>query len=270
MKSVYSRPNLQTRYVYPRSFKSQVKLDFKTVTANNKLFKIIAVGIPDGISYITNQAVVDSHEPNRLFILSNDPLSEQTLDLLDKHYHDKTGYYPILEMTLPVGILSEYLPQCNFYMPIDGSSPVKTSSINILSLFVEYRYLQKQHQPANIMYDVASGNIFRFVPPDGDYMMALIMPENFIRTGAKQGYFNFNNIIIRIYSDIYLSASNFEEEVAPQKTDLSISNIPLYKTITGFFNRIGINYIYTPSDSQIVGVGRYFRAIVGNATNIVL
>lgn len=257
MAELYSNPTLITTYKYPRPFRTNTKLDYKDITNGTTLTKIQVVGIPDGVSYLANEALVKPNTPRRLFIFSDHELTQDSLELLDTFYG--VASYPISELYTSKG--STDLPKRNFYMTLSTQSPTS------LSMFVEYRYLQTQYQKANICYDITTGNMFSFVP-DYQPLIVLIMPQNFIKTSDKTGYFRFdNNITVRIFSDVLLSAGQSENDYG-YKTDFTSSNSQLMKILVGFMSRLGLNQLHTPTDNQLVGYGPYFRAVVGNTNNI--
>lgn len=166
-------------------------------------------------------------------------------------------------------------------------------NISIDSEFVNYKYIQHRYEPTNIFYNKFSGDVFRLVLPKHRALTVYIMPENFIQTDLKVGYFHLNdNLIIRVYSQHILSsysnlinnswmmknAANLnaqQDVIQQQKEDefvsvISVHNEFIMRRIYNFFNHMNIINISINSNDQVIGYDDTLTFVVGNISNISL
>lgn len=256
----------QQRYFYARPYKTDIQnAEYRQMTLDgNYYFDIWIIGIPDGVSPVANETMIQKNSPRRLYIYSNDPLPENYLLSVDSIYgRDK---YPLLELTTPCATLLDGMPpkECNFYATYNFTPP------RIDSSFVEYRFVQLRHRQAtNILYDLGTQQTYRLVLPKRAATLVLIMPLNFIRTTLKSGYFIFedNNLIVRVYSKYFLSAARTEEDRGLVSV-ISTDDVHLMTRVTQFMSKLGIHSISKPSLNQIMGYDKYIKIIVGSVSNV--
>lgn len=246
-------------YHYPREFSTNVKNDNKEMTTDGiEYINITITGIPDGVPVLANEALVDTNSVRRLYIFSDTQLSDQYLTTVDEFY-GKTPY-PIVVCSMP-NVTLESVPKNNFYLT-DGPP----SSI---SEFVEYRYLNQRHLLTNIAFDATTNSIYKLILPKNP-LIVIIMPNNFIRTALKTGYFKFdNNLIIRIYSQ-YMLSSTFSDEDEHNITLFDVNNIKLKSAIEKIFAKFGMHKIVSNRDNQIYGYDKFMTMVVGRTSNIIL
>lgn len=247
------------QYQYPREYETNITFDRKDLTVDGISFTNITItGIPDGVSPIANEALIEKNTVRRLYIFSDTPLNEQYLDTLDKFYGKVP--YKITVCSMPNTVLASY-PKNNFYLTNGPPSSI--------SDFVEYRYLMHRHFITNIAFDGNSNAVYRLVLPERP-LLVIIMPRNFIRTGLKTGYFRFeNNIIIRVYSRYLLSSEIFDEDTK-EITSFSMHNVRLKLVIEKLFGRFGMHKIVSNSDNQLYGYDKFMTMVVGSVANVVL
>lgn len=256
---IYTNLTNSGLYRYPRDFKTDVTFDRKDLTLDGIQFTNITItGIPEGVSPLANEALIESGTPRRLYIISNTPLDTQYLDTIDKFY-GKTPY-PIRYCRAANTYLKSY-PKNNFYMS-DGVP-------SLVSNFVEYRYLNERHLISNIAYDPNTSAVYKLVLPERP-LLVIIMPSNFLRTGLKTGYFRFeNNLIIRVYSKYILSSNEFVDD-SNEITSFTVDNLKLKTTIEQFFGRLGMHKIISNSDNQIYAYDKFMTLVAGSVANIIL
>ncbi|ATY70229.1 GrBNV gp35-like protein [Tomelloso virus] len=256
---LYTNLSNTGNYNYPRQYATKVGYDQKEMTVDGVNFTNITItGIPDGVSPIANEALVNKNALRRLYIFSDNQLSDQYLESIDRFYGKVP--YPIVYCNVPNDTL-DTVPEENFYA-CDGPP----SSV---SQFVEYRYLHQRHLITNVAYDPNTNNIYKLCLPESP-LMVIVMPANFIRTGLKTGYFKFdNNLIIRVYSRYMLSSSNAADD-QNEITVFSNYNIRLKSTIEQLFSRFGMHKIVSNRDNQIYGYDKFMTMVVGSVSNIVL
>lgn len=257
---LYTNLNVSSAFRYARPFETDVTYDSKQVTVNGvDYINVIITGIPDGVSPDANEAVIKRQTPRRLYILSDQPLDYADIEVIDGFYGKRS--FPMPTATAICAQLSAY-PRNNFYS-VDGPP-------SVTSRFIEYRYVQRRHQPANIAWDTSTGNLYRLVLPSNSAMLVLVMPENFVRTSLKRGYFRLDNdLIVRVYSRFVLSAATLE----PDNELISVINTDdtrLMSVIRAFFARLGMHKIVSTSVNQIYAYDRYLTLAVGSISNIAL
>lgn len=247
-------------YRYPRMYQTDITYDNRQLTVDGTNYiNIIITGIPDEISPIANEALISKGAIRRLYIFSNTPLDESHLKTIDSIYGKIP--YPILTASIACGHLTEY-PKNNFYL-CEGVP-------SVISEFVEYRYLQQRHLVSNIAYDSLTGSIYRMILPERP-LLVIIMPNNFVRTGLKEGYFRFdNNIIIRVFSKYILSSPLENRNDSNEVSVISTNNYKVKTIIERFFGRLGMHKITSNSENHIYGYDKYMTMVVGSIANIIL
>lgn len=260
---LYTNLNVSSAaFRYARPFETDVTYDSKQVTLNGIDYaNVVITGIPDGVSPDANEAVIKRRTPRRLYILSDRALDLADIEVIDGFYGKRS--LPMPSATTVCGrIATTACPRNNFYS-VDGTP-------NVTARLVEYRYVQRRHQPANIAWDSTTGNVYRLVPPSNAAMLVLVMPENFVRTSLKRGYFRLeNDLIVRVYSRFVLSAATLE----PDNELISVINTDdarLMSVIRAFFVRLGMHKIVSTAINQIYAYDRYLTLAVGSISNIVL
>nr|WDA64674.1 GrBNV gp35-like protein [Oryctes rhinoceros nudivirus] len=256
---LYTNLSNTSKYRYPREYATDIAYDQKELTLDGLTFtNIIITGIPDGVSPIANEALIERNTPRRLYIFSETPLTDQYLNMLDKFYGKVA--YKIFTCDMPNTTLVSY-PRNNFYLTNGQPSSI--------SEFVEYRYLTQRHLLTNIAYDISTNFLYKLVLPEKP-LLVIIMPKNFIRTGLKSGYFRFdNNIIVRVYSK-YILSSELTEDDTHEVTSFSTDNLKLVSIIEKFFGRLGMHKIVSNSNDQLYGYDKFMTMVVGNVANVVL
>jgi len=287
---LYTNLVQNAKFKYPREFRTDINAESRQVTINGgtETILISILGIPDGVSPETNEALIPVGEYKRLYIFSATPLDSDTLATIDSFYGRVA--YPILTTDVIAGNI-EQQPLVNFYMVNDVDKNydinVRSNETNEIignlgddyvrgqpkstSTFVEYRYLDQRHLISNIVYDPNTGNVYNMVLPKQP-LLVIIMPKNFIRLGLKHGYFRFeeNNIIVRVYSKYILSASLENLDDNGEITVFSADNSRIRTIIERFLNRMGIHKIISNGDNQIYGYDQYLTMIVGSVSNTVM
>lgn len=247
------------QYKYPRQYETSVTMDQKEITLDGTTFTNVTItGIPDGVSPLANEALIEKGAIRRLYIFSDQPLNEQYLTTLDSFYGKIP--YKITACSMPNTILPSY-PRNNFYLTRGPPSSV--------SEFVEYRYLSQRHLLTNIAFDINSNSVYKLVLPERPQLV-IIMPNNFIRTGLKCGYFKFdNNLIVRVYSRYALSSDLMMDD-NNEITSFSIHNLKLKSVIEKLFGRFGMHKIVSNSENHLYGYDKFMTMVVGSVANIVL
>nr|AJZ73129.1 hypothetical protein [Venturia canescens] len=265
-KTLFTNHSHLVRYVYARPFTTDVENETKQMTTDGlKYFDVFITGVPDGVSPIANVAMIETGTPNRLSIFSNQELDEGSLQTLDSFYAKK--HYPMLEPTKSCGNV-DTVPVHNFYTVNDSDNGGEGIDGEASPTFVEYRYVQQRRRPTNMYYDPDSGEMFRLVLPEDSSLLVLIMPENFVRTGRKTGYFKFEgDLIVRVYSKHLLSAK-LEDEDLDHVSVISTENTQLMDIVKIFFSRMGMHRIHTPSLNQVVSFDEYITLVVGSIANL--
>lgn len=264
---LYTNLNRGSTYRYARPFETDITFDSKQVTINGVDYvNVVITGIPDGVSPDANEAVIKRRTPRRLYILSDRPLDRADIEVIDGFYGKRPFPMPSA-ITVCGNVTARSQPRNNFYsmVAMDGGRP------NAAARFVEYRYVQRRHQPANLAWDSTTGDVYRLVLPSKPaVMLVLVMPENFVRTSLRRGYFRLDNdLIVRVYSRFVLSAANFE----PDNELISVINTDdtrLMSVIRAFFARLGMHKILTTAVNQIYSYDRYLTLVVGSIANIAL
>lgn len=258
---LYTNLNVNAAYRYARPFETDVTYDSKQLTINGVDYvNVVITGIPDGVSPEANEAVIKRQTPRRLYILSDRPLDHADIEVIDGFYGKRS--LPMPDSTTVCGKVVSDCPRNNFYS-VEGTP-------NVAARFVEYRYVQRRHQPANIAWDTTTGNVHRLVLPPNAAMLVLVMPENFVRTSLKRGYFRLDNdLIVRVYSRFVLSAATLE----PDNELISVINTDdarLMTVVRAFFARLGMHRIVSTAVNQIYAYDRYLTLVVGSISNVAL
>lgn len=256
------------QYQYARSYTTNLSKNLKfTEDGGQTQIDINITGIPDGVSPIANEAIIQNNQPKRLYVFSDKPLDQTILDKIDNLYGKET--YPIITSVVTCG--RKLFPRKNFYI-CDGSP-------SVISNFTEYRYAQQRHMQSSCCVDVNNGNIYRLALPH-KVLLVIIMPDNFIQTGKRSGYFHFeNNLIIQVISKYQLTSTSFNQnelpsssipDIVPYKEISQISTFDdrLSTTIKQFFIRMDMHKIITERQNQIYAYDAYMTLVAGFVDNI--
>lgn len=251
------------KYIYPRTYEyyreSKRK---KLLRVNNCIVYVYVTGVPDNVSPYANEAMISKEARRRLYIMSDEPLTINDLFTLDSEYGDKNLIYPIFELEEPNRKLVS-IPKNNFF-ECDG---VPSS----VSEFLEYRYLLQRHVPCNIAFDRKSKLVYSpFIAPSSVIPKILIMPSNFIITGSNTGYFAFDKIIIRVFSNHLLSGSSSNTRDSGLITDFSTDNVVLVQIVEDFFHELGMINIISNNKDQIIAKDSYLTLVFGAISDLVL
>lgn len=333
---LFSNINQLRKFAYPRAFQTDgnqhtenrqlsVSDDASATNNGNKtntaVVNITVTGVPDGVSPLANRALIPPNTTRRLYVFSDAELDTEQLDLIDTFYGRRP--YPNFrcDMLTKASTLAAY-PKHNFYMRNDaseiifdenvdnnGNRIVTTTAIidsnsgcpTMSSSYIEYRHLQQRHMLANICFNPYIGAVYRLVLPERP-MLCIIMPQNFIRTGPKQGFFRFdNNLIVRVYSRFLLTAAqhdatssndadtDFVAPMSPEEelqqsqqqhpqlqqpvvevTVFSVDNIKTQRMVRQLFGRFGLHKIDSFNSNHMFAYDKYLTMIVGSIANIEL
>ena len=261
--------NFKYRYSRPYSTKLSDAGVTKSITSDGITYKNVhVIGIPDGISPVTNVTLIPANIERRLVVFSDSPMLDNELEVLDESY--KFESYPIRYFTVPVNetAFATVPTSTNFILAEDDFyNNAKSMLPSTLSRYVEYCYLNRRHQPANILYDPTSGNIFRFIP-DVRSRLVIVMPKNFIRTGTFTGYFlHESNLIIRVYSRYVLSAE--KDGIDPNVYSLiSTNDLKQMTLFRNIFSKLGMHRITSLNSDQVYAYDAYMTIVIGNIANI--
>lgn len=285
-------------YAYPRPFLAgDLTSERKRVTraADGGVVAIALTGVPDGVPPITNETLVPAGSPRRLYVFSDLPLSMAQLRTTDSFYGKQA--YPIAVANVPCGRLPPgRVPRHNFSLILRtnagnnddtmefSSDPNDEQPISAaythqpcsLSGFIEYRYLQARHVAPSIGFHSLDGHVYRMVLPGRQQMIVLIMPENFIATGLKQGFFRLDGgLIAHVFSVYPLAATTRIDPTASDEYVCEVSVIDtsdqrLMDVIKGFFARIGMHRILSSAANQVYAYDRFLTVVVGSTANLVL
>lgn len=261
-KKLYRNPITLFNYAYPQPFKTDLVNERKSLLRpDGSSFEITVTGIPDGVSPQANEALVPRNAMNRLYIMSNEPLSDQDIDLINQFYGKNP--YPIHTATRTIGQLDpEEIPYCNFY--------TFSGELNSVSELVEYRYIASRYERAQIAMNIDTREIHPYVSAT-KCLIVLIMPENFVRTGLKRGYFLFkHNLIVRVYSNYLLSSAYSDSDDKRLVSVINTSNQKLVTAIQGLFAKLQLHRFVIGSLNQIYSYDKYLTAVVGSTSNILL
>lgn len=300
------------------------------------------VSIPDGVSAKVNETIIKRHNtPFRLYVYSNRQLTPLQLSVIIDQYK-VIYPYPLFQLETPcTNLINDtkqfnllnnlpnidpsipIIPKHNFYalndsqFSMDNYQRVRFNKrifndndpflltpfdVTIDSEFVNYKYIQHRYEPTNIFYNQYSGDVFRLVLPKHRALTVYIMPENFIQTDLKVGYFHLNdNLIIRVYSQHILSSYsnlinnswmkkyasavaeaadnvNAQQQQQQQQHEhaeefvsvISVHNEFIMRRIYNFFNHMNIINISINSNDQVIGYDDTLTFVVGNISNISL
>lgn len=231
----------------------------KELTTDGIAFTNITItGIPDGVSPLANDALVEKGSLRRLYIFSDTPLNEKYMHSVDQFYG--RDHYAITVGAMANTVV-ESIPNTNFYMSAGPPSSVTD--------FVEYRYMAQRHLLTNVYVDSSTNELYKLVLPERP-LLVIIMPSNFIRTGMKTGYFRYaSNLIIRVYSKYILSSTLFEEDTN-EVTKFNSYNSQLKSMAELQLSRCGMHKIVSSRNDQIYGYDKYMTMVVGSISNLVL
>lgn len=251
------------KYIYARKYEYYRESKRKRVLrTDNSLVYVYVTGVPENVSPYANEAMITKETKRRLFIMSDEPLFHDDLCILDKEYGEENPIYPIFYLDVPNKKLVSK-PKNNYFECEGVPSSV--------SEFLEYKYLIQRYIPSNIIFDkknklVHSPFILPFKVPT-----IIIMPYNFTLTGPKTGYFEFDNIIIRVFSKHLLScAGKRDNHDKGLITDFSTQNSVVVQIVEDFFHELGMINIYTPDMNQIIAKDKYLTLIFGSTSNLIL
>lgn len=189
-----------------------------TAAANTNLINITVTGVPDGVSPLVDQALIKNDAARRLYVFSDRELDEDQLTLIDTFYGKRPypnfrcniltkttrlNAYPKHNFVMrnePTQNILELIDNGQIHPDEDITNPQVMVQIDnnddengcptVSCSYVEYRYLQQRHLMANICFNPYTGDVYRLVLPERP-LLCIIMPENFIRTGAKEGILSF-------------------------------------------------------------------------------
>lgn len=230
--------------------------------------RIVAVGIPDEVDDGVNEMEVDAGTKFRLTIFSDMALSESELNTIDSFFTKSTdlyrldappiNYFPIFYFGEPNAILSS--------RPVTNYTTTTSPDPSSISKYVEFRHLDQRDLMSNILWRENDGFVWRFILPV-KALIVLIMPDNFVSTGLKTGYFTLDyNIIVRVFSKCILTYSKYNEIDNLEVTSYSSKNKVLTQLVKQFYAKLGVHAI-TVNDDSIVGQDTYFTCIVGDLSN---
>lgn len=286
-------------YAYPRPFAAPAEDERKLITRTDGdgAIDIAVTGVPEGVPPVTNETLVQAGAPRRMYVYTDQPLSMAQLRTIDSFYGKKP--YPIAIANVPCAKLPPgKLPRNNFslilrtnaglndgsmdfYVDEDAPQPVTAAyphQPSSLSGFIEYRYLQSRHVAPSIALHSLDGHVYRMVLPGRQQMIVLVMPENFVATGLKRGFFRFDGgLIAHVFSTYPLAATRriSQEDVASgdfvcQISVIDTSDQRLMDVVKGFFASIGMHRILSTTQNQVYAYDRFLTVVVGSTANIVL
>lgn len=251
-------------HIYPRSYIAKNnKVEYKVIqNVGYTEHQIAIIGIPLCVSPRASIAkVYENVDCNikRLHIYSNIRMDESQLNLVDAHY--KSTYLPLpneIRITPAITESNGYPTTENFYIYSE-----------LMSIFLEYRYLNRRYTTAKIVYDPKNGARYNMVLPKNMSMIIYIMPQNFMGFGAKHGVFQFdNNIIIRVYSKKPLCCNMFgSDDGLITKFDKGLFSTKLKDNLEMFFGRMLLNDIQY-RDTQVIAHDSEIVAVIGQTNNI--
>lgn len=97
------------------------------------------------------------------------------------------------------------------------------------------------------------------------------MPENFVRTGADTGYWNFDGLIFNVFArNCTLVGGEYRTEDLPYVTSISSEDPRTLSIITSFLSKIGMHKIESTAVNQIYAIDRYLTVVVGSLNNLAL
>lgn len=253
-------------YVYPTPYLYQEDKPIFLKLVNNTSTEIKICGIPDGVDPIINYTLIEKNMPKRLFIMSDTPINNEELNVIYGLYGKR--YYPIRQIQPIINdpIKLQYYVSTQF---LDNFFTTTDDNPSNISKFLEYRYFSKRHLPASKLYvPTISGDILcNFILPKNKANLIIIMPENFIQTEEKAGYFKLdNNIHIRIYSKCNLSSVSKEID-NNLTTIINNKNETIVKNISDYISKLNFTNV-TITENQIIGTDNLFTAVIGTISNL--
>lgn len=257
-------PAFKYKFIYPRPFEFYDTHHNVTFVSGNDRITITVSGVPDGVSPLATRAIMKKGTISRMHIYSTVPITEEKyMKAVDLQYGKIP--YPVLSCSLELRLKHKNIPQVNFFT----SSTMPPSAV---SQFTEYRYLMLRDIPSNIVYDSKSGSVFRLTLPERPFLV-IMMPENFIQTAQRQGYFVFeNDLIIHVFSRYTLSSKTHRLERKVHVTDLSMINSDRIKTlVNSLFARLGLHKVSfnIVQYNNIFAYDKYITMVVGNIANVI-
>lgn len=264
---LYTNESNVGQYWYARDYECDRDYGLQTLApelgGSGGQIGIFVSGVPDGVPPAANVAIVPKGSPRRLHYFSDTPLSDGVLAALDGHYGQKP--YPRMVALgdsiiyrLPPGTY----PRFNFYAC--RGPPASNSR------FVEYRYLQSRYTPSQVVVDLDSMNVHRMAPLPRGVPIVIVMPQNFVRTSPRAGYFHFEgvNLMVRVYSRYTLTCVTDRPDPGTI-SDVSGRVDSLRPLMEAFFSRLGLHRI-SGSDEQICAHDRMLVMVVGSVANVTL
>lgn len=270
----------QYKYFYARPYKTSLtvahhhRVTGGDNTSQHRFVDVYVLGVADGVPPTVRESLIAASTERRIYVFSDMPLSEKILETIDGYY--KECHYPVMSLENPCAWLRDsQIPMNNFYTAFTHHTMSEKMFDDVFNRrqdvqFVEYRYVQQRHVTANIYFDDFTKSVYRLALPSASAMLVLIMPQNFVQTGLKQGYFLFDDVdlIVRVYSTHLLSASKTSRGDEVLINEFCTGNKRTINIIRTFFSRMGANNIYTPSENQVVAYDSYLTLVVGDISNI--
>nr|WOJ45354.1 putative gp35-like protein [Apis mellifera nudivirus] len=251
------------------------EIELKLIDRNGTNVTIYIIAIPDGVALNVNSANIPLPCHMRLFAYANASLNDEELAKIDQFIAQRNYIKPYPILTIDTTVTLNSYPKNNFYMISSGSRATSASR------FIEYRYFLTRHVMANILYEPRNGGVVsKFVLPNAiSPPIVLIMPNNFVRTGLRRGYFaNPSGLIVRVYARRALSC----ERNGTRLMDNVISVLPsaasedrILAYARSLLARLGMHRVYTNRDEdgdlvQIYAYDEYMTLVIGRVDNLQL
>lgn len=249
------------RYRYPREIKFHNKAIYIELIKNGIRSVVRLCGVPDGVdTRATDYILHPSNVPLRLYIYATAALDDEQLHTLDQTYGN--GIYPIVVLQNEMNATIEQqqqLPQSNFYIPNNTDLPKSFTS------FTECRHFMQRHSISTKCL-LRSRQIVDLVLPERSATMLLIMPENFILTGPRNGYFIANDsVIIRIYSTCNLS-SKLKAVDNNLVSQINAADIKIVNYMKILLCKLNFHSIVV-KQNQIFAIDKFVTAVIGGIEN---
>lgn len=275
---LYKNPiNTQGSFVYSTNYDCKIHepveriLTVDTTNSDNAV-KIYVFGVPDGVSPYVNEAMIPDNVVRRLYIFSNKALSLDDQKLIASYYKG-TLYEPTVLDTpvFQLDFTKNQRPAFNFYIMDDRL-------IGDKSTFMEYRYFSKRTQPANVLLDIRSGDVYQFVLPDTvPCLITIIMPDNFaVHPNQKRAVVETSpGILIHLFSRHFMISPNkmitrrVDGYELNTVTDARIlDTVHLLSYVKDCFARMGFLNVYGASVRQCVAYDSYCTAVIGEYSDV--
>lgn len=275
-----------SRYIYPCEYVcNAAAANAKTLElsdchgADNGQFYVVGTRIPEMVHPLTNETTLDDDDDDkhaRMFVFSDKPLTETSLDLIAKYFdYDRFPSYAVLVASPTT------LPYCQNFILADERVYARSlaNTPNAATLFVEYKFFERRFKASTrFTFDARHPTkTFCIVPPtDCTSSFVLIMPDTFTRCSSVHGYFfdPVSNLLVRAYSrhKWYLtggtppspSPSTSEDSELRNAFDLKTDDRILY-AVERFFARLGVHAVYAVGSTEIVGTDGFLSYHVGGA-----